>query len=114
MINMNGAGQKYKVIIQFSITPLGKGVSISDLVAEAIKEVKKSGLKYQLTPMATILEADDLGEALEVIQKAHKAVLIAGAKRVLMNIQIDDRRDKSRRMEDKVEKVKSLIGKVVL
>jgi len=98
-----------KVIVQFSTAPLGEGVSVSRFVAEALKEVERSGLRFQLTPMATILEAESPREALEVILRAHEAVFRAGARRVVTDIKIDDRRDKPRRMEDKVEKVMSLL-----
>ena len=98
-----------KVIVQFSTAPLGEGVSVSKFVAKALKEVERSGLRFQLTPMATTLEAESLREALEVILRAHESVFRAGARRVVTDIKIDDRRDKPRRMEDKVEKVMSLL-----
>jgi len=97
---------KLKVIVQFSTSPLGEGVSVSRFVAEALKEVENSGMRYLLTPMATVLEADTPKEAIEVILKAHEAVFQAGAKRVVTDIKIDDRRDEPRRMEDKVARVK--------
>jgi len=100
-----GSGKK-KVIVQFTASPLGEGVSVSRFVAEALKAVERSGLRFQLTPMATVLEADTPKEAMEVILKAHEAIFQAGAKRVVTDIKIDDRRDEPRRMEDKVEKVK--------
>lgn len=97
---------KLKVIVQFSTSPLGEGVSVSRFVAEALKEVENSGMRYLLTPMATVLEADTPKEAIEVILKAHEAVFRAGAKRVVTDIKIDDRRDEPRKMEDKVARVK--------
>ena len=107
MTNLEGKGSgKKKVIVQFTASPLGEGVSVSRFVAEALKAVESSGLRFQLTPMATVLEADTPKEAMEVILKAHEAIFQAGAKRVVTDIKIDDRRDEPRRMEDKVEKVK--------
>jgi len=94
-----------KVIVQFTSSPLGEGVGVSRFVAEALREVESSGLRYQLTPMSTILEADTPEGALEVVLKAHEAVFRAGAKRVVTDIKIDDRRDEPRKMEDKIEKV---------
>ncbi len=100
-----GSERGVKVIVQFSTSPVGEGVGVSGFVAEALKEVKSSGLRFQLTPMSTILEADSVEEALDVVLRAHEAVFKAGAKRVVTDIKIDDRRDKPRRMEDKVEEV---------
>jgi uncharacterized protein (TIGR00106 family) len=103
-----------KVIVQFTSSPLGEGVSVSKYVSMALKEIQKSGLKYQLTPMATILEADNCREALEAIFKAHEAIFRAGAKRVVTDIKIDDRRDEPRKMEDKVNKVLKELEKMPL
>ncbi|MBS7651681.1 MAG: MTH1187 family thiamine-binding protein [Candidatus Bathyarchaeia archaeon] len=100
-----GAERGFKVIVQFSTSPVGEGVGVSGYVAEALREVKNSGLRFQLTPMSTILEAENVEDALRVVMRAHEAIFRAGAKRVVTDIKIDDRRDKPRRMEDKVEKV---------
>ncbi len=100
-----GSERGIRVIVQFSTSPVGVGVGVSSYVAEALREVKSSGLRFQLTPMSTILEADSVEEALGVVLRAHEALFRAGAKRVVTDIKIDDRRDKPRRMEDKVEEV---------
>jgi len=99
-----------KVIVQFSSASLGEGVSVSRFVVEALKEVEKSGLKFQLTPTSTVIEANSLQEAMETIMNAHEALFRAGAERVITDIKIDDRRDEPRKMEDKVEKVKKLLA----
>jgi uncharacterized protein (TIGR00106 family) len=99
-----------KVIVQFTTSPLGEGANVSRFVTAALKEVEDSGLKYQLTPMATVLEADTLRDAIEIILKAHEAVFQTGAERVVTDIKIDDRRDEPRRMEDKVEKVRKQLN----
>ena len=93
------------VIVEFSIAPVGVGESLSKYVAEAIKVLEAEGVKYQLTPMCTIFEADSVEDAFRIILKAHDAVFKAGARRVLTSIKIDDRRDIVRRMEDKVKSV---------
>nr|MDO8045412.1 MTH1187 family thiamine-binding protein [Candidatus Baldrarchaeota archaeon] len=68
---------------------------------------KKHGdLRFQVTPMGTGVEGDDLAEILKVILEAHEAVFKAGAQRVVTTIKIDDRRDKKETMEYKVKAVK--------
>ncbi len=95
-----------RVIVEFSVIPLGTGdVSVSKEVTKAVKEVAASGLKYQLTPSCTVIEGDDLSKVIEVVLKAHEAVFEMGSKRVVTRINIDDRRDKKRTMEEKVEEV---------
>ncbi len=91
------------IVLEFSVVPLGTGdTSLSAYVRRACEVVVESGLRYSITPMGTVIEADDLGAGLAVIRRAHEAVIAAGAKRVSTTIKIDDRRDKDRHMEDKV------------
>ncbi|AFK22012.1 MTH1187 family thiamine-binding protein [Pyrococcus sp. ST04] len=92
------------VIIEFSLIPLGE-VSVSKYIARAIKLLEEKGVKYQLTPMGTIIEVDNLKEGLEVIREAHELMFELGIKRVVTYIKIDERRDKERHMEDKVKSV---------
>ncbi len=92
-------------IIEVSIVPIGTGnPGIASYVAEAVKVFKKAGIKYNVTPMGTVLEGE-LSSLLDLIQKAHEACFSAGAQRVLTNIKIDDRRDKSQSADEKVKAV---------
>ncbi len=59
-------------------------------------------MKYQLTPMNTIIEGD-LPVILEVIQQMHEVPYTKGAQRVATTIRIDDRRDKVSTMEKKIK-----------
>jgi len=92
-------------IIEVSIVPIGTGEpGIASFVAEAVKVFKKNGIKYEVTPMGTVLEGE-LSSLLKVIQQAHEACFSAGAKRVLTHIKIDDRRDKKQTAQEKVKVV---------
>lgn len=94
-----------KIIAEVSIIPLGTGTSLSLLVAEAVKVLQESDLKYQLTPMGTIIEGP-WGEVMESIRKMHEKVFENGVLRVSTSIKIDDRRDgKAVSMEGKVKSV---------
>ena len=46
-----------------------------------------------------------LDTILEVVKQAHFAIVNTGAERILTQIRIDDRRDKPRKMEDKVQAI---------
>ena len=46
------------VLIEFSVVPIGKGPSISPLVAKALKIVNESGDSYKANPMGTVLEGE--------------------------------------------------------
>ena len=45
------------VIAEVTTYPIGKGISLSSHVKEAMKVLKESGLKYQIGPMSTAIEA---------------------------------------------------------
>ncbi|MEJ2202462.1 MAG: MTH1187 family thiamine-binding protein, partial [Desulfuromonadaceae bacterium] len=60
--------------------------------AGCLKIVEASGLRYQLTPMGTVIEGD-LDELFRVLRQMHEAPFKAGAVRVSTLIKIDDRRD---------------------
>lgn len=96
--------RKLSVIVEFTTVPLGTGnTGLSGYVSKACRVVAESGLPYTVTPMGTIIEAGSLQEALDVVVQAHESLFEAGARRVSTSIKIDDRRDKKRHMEDKVE-----------
>ena len=46
------------VLLEFSMTPMTKGESVSAYVARSLDIIDRSGLPYQLTPMGTIIEGE--------------------------------------------------------
>ncbi|EGO63904.1 MTH1187 family thiamine-binding protein [Acetonema longum] len=95
-------------VVEVTIAPLGTATpSISKYVASCHKVLAEArDLKYQLTPMATVIEGD-LNRILEVISKMHEVPFADGAQRVSTLIRIDDRRDKELTMAGKVQAVVS-------
>ena len=91
------------MIAEFSIVPLTGEESLSKYVAIVLKEVKKSGLQYQLTPMGTIVEGD-VNSVFDLIKKCH-IIMKQHSNRVLTRISIDDRGDDLNRMDKKVKSV---------
>ncbi len=94
------------VVAEISVITVGS-VSQSHFVSRVIRIIEKSGIKYQLTPMGTILEADGVEQILDVVRTVHEEIFREGdIKRILTTLKIDDRRDKRVRMEDKVRSVR--------
>jgi uncharacterized protein (TIGR00106 family) len=93
------------VIAEVSVSVLGEGPSIGRFVRIAVKELKKSGLKTISGPNCTSVEASNIEDILNAVKAAHLAVVEAGAKRVVTNLKIDDRRDKPATMETKIKAV---------
>lgn len=97
------------MIAEFSIVPVGAGVSLSPFVAECLRIVKESGLKHQLTPMGTVLEGD--GEKVMATIMACHSRILQMSDRVVTSIKIDDRRDRPADMERKVRSVEEKLRK---
>ena len=96
-------------IVDVTVIPVGTGTpGVSEYVAEIHKVLKQyeGSIKYQLTPMSTLIEGD-LTLLLKIVQEIHEVPFQKGLQRVCTNIRIDDRRDKENTMERKLESVKS-------
>lgn len=101
-----GEGKHLTIIAEISVFTVGEGTSLSPYVKKAIEAIRTvEGVRIQVTPMCTILEAASLEQVLEAFKRAHKAVKEAGARRIVAQLKVDDRLDKPRRMEDKVNAV---------
>lgn len=60
------------------------------IVDAAIKVIQDSGVKYEVGPLETILEGDDLDRLVEIAKSAHRACFKAGADKVVTIIKIAD------------------------
>ncbi len=100
-------------VVEISIVPLGTGsTSLSSYVAACEKELREQGegLKYELTAMGTIIEGD-LDRIMKLIRHLHEVPFNQGAKRVSTSIKIDDRRDKTGSIDQKVKSVEEKLKK---
>ena len=94
-------------IMEISVVPLGTSTSsVSEYVASCIEVLKKEkGIRFELTAMGTIVEAESVRTLFRIAEKMHKEVFHKGIKRVVTSIKIDDRTDKPLHMKSKVESV---------
>lgn len=102
-------------IVDVVVIPVGtEGPSVSEYIADIqiiLEKHKEAGtIDYLLTPMNTLIEGD-LKDLLEIIQEIHESPFNKGLDRVCTNIRIDDRRDKSRKMNDKLDSVNKHLNK---
>ena len=82
---------------------------MSKPVAAIVAEIDKSGLDYRLTAMGTIIEGD-WGAVMKLLKKLRDRAL-RDSERVYMTISIDEKKDRRRRIEEKIHTVESLLGK---
>ncbi|RMG75331.1 MAG: thiamine-binding protein [Nitrospirae bacterium] len=99
------------MIAEFSIVPLGEGPSVGDYIAEVISIVEESGLPYRLNPMGTCVEGS-WNDIMKLLRRCHRQMM-KRADRVIINIKIDDRKDKELTMEGKVKSVERRLGRKI-
>jgi uncharacterized protein (TIGR00106 family) len=97
------------VLLDFSMTPLGKGESVSAYVARCMEVVAASGLDHRLHAMGTTVEGE-LDEVLAVVRRCFEA-LQPDCDRISCSIKIDYRKGPGGRLRSKVEKVQSLLSR---
>jgi len=96
---------------ELTVIPIGTpGTSLSKYVAAAVAALDEAGIKYQLSGMGTLLEAENPDELFCAIKIAHEAVFSAGSERVVTSVKIDDRRDRDQTMTAKVRSVEKKLG----
>ena len=61
------------VLLEFSMSPLSQGESVSKYVARSLDIIDRSGVPYQLTPMGTILEGE-WDEVMAVVTRCFEAM----------------------------------------
>lgn len=97
------------VLLEFSVSPLGKGESVSQYVARSLEIIDASGLDYRLHAMGTIVEGE-LDQVLDVMRRCVEA-MTADCDRVSCSAKLDFRRGHSGRLESKVASVQRKVGR---
>ncbi len=98
-----------KVLLSFSVIPMGVGVSVSEYVAECERVLAESGLKYQLHANGTNVEGE-WDAAFAAIRRCHERVHAMGAERISTVIYAGTRTDKDQTLEQKVASVEAKLG----
>jgi uncharacterized protein (TIGR00106 family) len=91
------------MLVAFSVTPLGTGEAVGEIVAEAVRVVRESGLPNQTDSMFTTIEGE-WDEVMGVIRKATDAVS-ARAPRISLVIKADIRPGVTDGLTSKVETI---------
>ncbi len=97
------------VLLDFSMSPLGKGESVAPYVARCLEIVEASGLNYRLHAMGTTLEGE-WDEVFAVVRRCFEA-LRPDCERISCSIKVDYRAGPAGRLQEKVRRVEELVGK---
>jgi uncharacterized protein (TIGR00106 family) len=74
--------------VSVQVLPLTKDAI--PVVDKAIRVIQESGVRYEVGPLETTLEGDDLDELLEVAKAAHRACFDGDVETVVTVIKIAD------------------------
>src|SRR4029079_14183987 len=96
------------VLLEMSITPLGKGESVSAYVAECVDIIDRSGLEYELHAMGTIVEGE-LDQVLDIMRRCIEQTA-THSDRVTCAAKLDLRRGHEGRLNGKVTSVEQKLG----
>jgi len=91
------------VLLEFSMSPLGKGESVGKYVARSLDIIDKSGIPYQLNPMGTVLEGE-WDEVFAVVRRCYQRMR-QDCNRISCTIKVDFRKGHSGRLSSKVKSV---------
>ncbi|MFO0773337.1 MAG: MTH1187 family thiamine-binding protein [Nitrospiraceae bacterium] len=97
------------VLLEFSMSPLGKGESVSKYVSRSLKIIDKSGVDYRLNPMGTVLEGE-WDEVMDVVRRCYERMR-KDCNRISCSIKIDARKGAKGRLTTKVASVERRLGK---
>ena len=91
------------VLLEFSMSPLGKGESVGKYVSRSLDIIDKSGVPYRLNPMGTVLEGE-WDKVFGVVKKCYQR-MSKDCGRISCVIKVDYRRGAKGRLGGKVASV---------
>ncbi len=99
------------VLLEFSMSPLGKGESVGKYVARSLDIIDKSGVAYRLNPMGTVLEGE-WEDVFSVVQQCYER-MSKDCNRISCTIKVDYRKGHSGRLQSKVASVEQKLKRSV-
>jgi len=93
-----------KVIADFSIVPLGVGLSLSRYIAQCEKVLKEAGLKTLVHAYGTNIEGE-WEAVVAAVNRCHHVLHEMGVPRISTVLKLGTRIDRDQSMEDKVRSV---------
>ncbi|MBI5777693.1 MAG: MTH1187 family thiamine-binding protein [Nitrospirae bacterium] len=91
------------VLLEFSMSPLGKGESVGQYVARSLDIIDKSGVAYRLNPMGTVL-GGEWNDVFWVVRKCYERMK-KDCNRISCTIKVDYRKGHKGRLDSKVASV---------
>ncbi|MGQ0694077.1 MAG: MTH1187 family thiamine-binding protein [Nitrospiraceae bacterium] len=99
------------VLLEFSMSPLGKGESVGKYVARSLDIIDKSGVPYRLNPMGTVLEGE-WEQVFGVVQKCYERMR-KDCNRISCTVKVDYRKGHVGRLQSKVASVEKTLKRSI-
>ncbi len=97
------------MLFAFSVAPAaGTSDGVADVVADAVRVVRESGLPNETTSMFTTVESETWDEGMDVVKRAVEAVL-ARSSRVSLVLKADIRPGHTGQLTSKVERLEKAL-----
>jgi uncharacterized protein (TIGR00106 family) len=96
-------------LMEFSIMPLDKGMSLSEYIARASTIIDDSGLEYRLNPMGTVVEGE-WDELLGLLTRCFRD-LEKGSERISLQVKFDHRKGVSGAIDSKIRSIQQKAGR---
>ena len=97
------------ILMEFSMTPLDKGESVSKYVSRSLDIIDKSGIPYKLNPMGTVLEGE--WDELQAVLKECYDRMSEDCSRISVSVKMDARKGSKGRLEGKIASVEKHLGR---
>lgn len=99
-----------KVVLDFSVVPIGVGTSLSRYVAECEKVLQAAGLTHRMHAYGTNVEGE-WDEVMAAVKRCHEVLHELGVPRVSTNIRVGTRSDKDHGIDAKIRSVEEKLGR---
>ncbi|MBI4732773.1 MAG: MTH1187 family thiamine-binding protein [Chloroflexi bacterium] len=93
------------VIVDFTVVPVGAGISLSGYIAACEKILAESGLTYELHANGTNVEGE-WEDVFTAIRRCHETLHAMGVPRIHTDIKLGTRTDRAQTMADKIASVR--------
>jgi uncharacterized protein (TIGR00106 family) len=99
------------VLLEFSMSPLGRGESVGRYVARSLDIIDKSGVPYRLNPMGTVLEGE-WDDVFRVVRQCYERMR-KDCNRISCTIKVDYRKGHRGRLDSKVASVEKRLKRTI-
>ena len=97
------------MLVELSVNPLGRGTHLSHDLAEILKLIDDSGIRYGLTPLGTCIEGE-WDEVMPLIKRCHEKGR-SMSPHVFTTLRIEDEEGATDKIDENIASVERAAGR---